>query len=56
VWKNGKKEQATICKNITQKIKDRATRTPLKIGGESRCSGRVGMLGPIISKKSLCGC
>ena len=26
----------------TYKTKDRVTRTPLKIGGELRCSGRVG--------------
>jgi len=28
-------------KNITQKTKDWATRTPLKTGSELRCSGRV---------------
>ena len=28
--------------NITQKTKDRATRTPLRQWGELRCSGRVG--------------
>jgi len=28
-------------KNITQKSKDRATRTPLKTGGELGCSQRV---------------
>ena len=28
--------------NITQKSKDRVTRTTLKIGGEPRSSGRVG--------------
>jgi len=27
--------------NTTQKIKDRATRTPLKFGGDVMCSGRV---------------
>jgi len=27
--------------NSKQKTKDRATRTPLKTGGELRCSGRV---------------
>jgi hypothetical protein len=27
--------------NTTQKTKDRETRTPLKPGGELRCSGRV---------------
>jgi len=27
--------------NITHEIKDRVTRTPLKTGGELRCSGRV---------------
>ena len=26
----------------TYKIKDRVTRTPLKTGGELRCSGRIG--------------
>jgi hypothetical protein len=28
--------------NITHRTRDRATRTPLKTGGEPRCSGRVG--------------
>jgi hypothetical protein len=28
--------------NTTHKTKDRVTRTPLKTGGELRCSGRVG--------------
>ena len=28
--------------NSTHKSKDRVTRTPLKTGGELRCSGRVG--------------
>ena len=28
--------------NITHKTKDRVTRTPLKIGGDPMCSGRVG--------------
>jgi hypothetical protein len=31
----------TDLQNITQKTKDRATRTPLKTGGELRCSGSV---------------
>ena len=31
--------------NITQKTKDRATRTPLKTGGDLRCSGRVSSFG-----------
>ena len=34
------KGQTTI--NKTYKTKDRVTRTPLKTGGELRCSGRVG--------------
>ena len=34
------KGQTTIYKN-TRKTKDRVTRTPLKIRGELRCSGRV---------------
>jgi hypothetical protein len=29
------------CRKHTHKTKDRVTRTPLKIGGELRCSGRV---------------
>jgi hypothetical protein len=33
------KQRSTI---HTYKTKDRVTRTPLKIGGELRCSGRVG--------------
>jgi hypothetical protein len=36
-----KKGQPTIYKNTTQKTKDRAKRTPLKTGGELRCSGRI---------------
>jgi len=32
--------------NTTQKTKDRATRTPLKYGGELMCSGRVGSSWP----------
>jgi hypothetical protein len=28
--------------NTTHKTKDRVTRTPLKTGGQLRCSGRVG--------------
>jgi hypothetical protein len=36
-----KKGQPTIYKNTTQKTKDRAKRTPLKTGGEIRCSGRI---------------
>jgi len=33
--------------NTTQKTKDWATRTPLKTGGELRCSGRVRSTGTI---------
>jgi hypothetical protein len=36
-----KKKDNNDLQNITQKAKYRATRTPLKIGGELRCSGRV---------------
>jgi hypothetical protein len=35
------KGQTTIYKN-THKTEDRVTLTPLKTGGELRCSGRVG--------------
>ena len=38
------KGQTTIYKNCTQKSKDRATRTPLKTGGELMCSRRVQQL------------
>ena len=36
------KKTDNILQNTTQKIKGRATRTPLKASGEFRCSGRVG--------------
>ena len=36
------KEQKTVNKIHTYKAKARVTRTPLKTGGELRCSGRVG--------------
>jgi hypothetical protein len=35
------KGQTTIYTNHTHKTKDRVTRTPLKTGGELRCSGRI---------------
>ena len=35
------KGQTTIFKILHIKTKDRATRTPLKTGGEIMCSGRV---------------
>ena len=34
--------------NITHKTEDRATRTPLKTGGELRCSGRVAVPAPLV--------
>ena len=34
--------------NIAQKTKDRATRTPLKIGGKPMCFGRVSSVTPIV--------
>jgi hypothetical protein len=39
----GKKDKRTNndLQNTTQKTKDQGTRTPLKIGGEHRCSGWV---------------
>jgi hypothetical protein len=33
--------QLTLLENSSYKTNDRVTRTPLKIGGELRCSGRV---------------
>ena len=43
---NGKKKNNRRTNNdqqsTTQKTKDRVTRTPIKTGGELRCSGRVG--------------
>jgi len=38
--KNGQKDKQRATKH-THKTKDRVTRTPLKTGGELRCSGRV---------------
>jgi len=35
--------------NTTQKTNDWATRTPLKIGDELRCSGRVGSIAPLVA-------
>ena len=42
-WPKEKKDQRTNndLQNITNKDKDRVTRTPPKTGGELRCSGRV---------------
>jgi hypothetical protein len=37
----------TDLQNITHKIKDRVTRTPLNTGGELRCSGRVVVPAPL---------
>jgi hypothetical protein len=37
------KRKINDLQNITQKIKDRATRTPLKARDKLRCSGRVGI-------------
>ena len=43
---NGQKKKDKMAnndlQNSTHKTKDRVTRTPLKTGGELRCSGRVG--------------
>ena len=39
--KNDKRTNKDL-QNITQKTKNRATRTPLKTGSELRCPGRVG--------------
>ena len=33
----------------TYKTKDRVTRTPLKTGGELRCSGRVAVPAPLVA-------
>jgi len=38
--KKGQKDKQQSTKH-THKTKDRVTRTPLKTGGELRCSGRV---------------
>ena len=43
------KKTSSNLQNTTQKIKDRVARTPLKIGSEQMCSGRVG------SSCSSCG-
>jgi hypothetical protein len=39
--KQNNKRKNNVLQNITHKTKDRATRTPLKIGGERRYSERV---------------
>jgi hypothetical protein len=39
--------------NITHKTKDRATPTPLKTGGERRCSGRVDKLSLNCNKRDI---
>jgi hypothetical protein len=43
LWERYSKRKRTNndLQNITQNTEDWATRTPLKTGGESRCSGRV---------------
>jgi len=38
------KETKNDLQNTTQKTNDRITRTPLKTGGERRCSGNVSNL------------
>ena len=40
--------------NTTQKTKDRVTRTPLKTGGELRCSGRVPVPAPLVTLSCYC--
>ena len=40
---NGQKKKTTIYKTLHKKPKVQATRTPLKLGGELGCSGRVRM-------------
>ena len=40
-WPKDKRTNNNL-QNITQKTKDKVTRTPLKTWGELRCSGRVG--------------
>jgi hypothetical protein len=47
--KKDKRTNNDLQQNITQKIKDRATQTPQKIGDGIRCSGRVS------SSCSTCG-
>jgi len=44
-----RKKTRNDLQNITQKTKDRTTRTPLKIGDERKCSGRIS------SSCSTCG-
>ena len=39
--------------NTKQKTKDRATRIPLKTGGEIRCSGRLGTYAPLVTSVVL---
>jgi len=50
--KNDKMTNSDL-QNITQEIKDRAARTPLKTGGELRCPGRVCSSTQTISQEIL---
>lgn len=55
-WSKQKKTKGQQQKNDTQKIKDRATRTPPKSGGELRCTpctGRVGSSCPSSGTRRL---
>ena len=47
-YKSKRKGQTTIYKRLDYK-QNRTTRTPLKIGGERRCSGRVGSSAPLVT-------
>jgi hypothetical protein len=45
----GQKDTNNDVQNVTKKTKDRATRTPLKTGGELGCSGKVGISAPLVT-------
>ena len=42
-----RKKKNSDLQSTKKKINDRETRTPLKTGGERRCSGRVGSSVPV---------
>ena len=47
--KQNNKRKNNVLQNITHKTKDRATRTPLKIGGERRYSEREAVPAPLVT-------
>ena len=51
-WPKEQKDKQRSTKH-THRYKDRVTRTPLKTGGELKCSGRVGIPAPLVAPNVL---